>query len=120
MFDIVSTQKWYQNNMMFQIAAFTVAVAIYIIWTKKDMVKQLSKATKFPLLYLGSLFGGLGAIGLFAAFDQVDNVAIPAAVAAAAPLMTAFLAYKYDKEHLTILQRFSTFVIVSGIVLLAV
>ncbi len=119
LFDIASTQNWYQNNMMFQMTGVVVAISIYILWMKKDRVGQLKKALKFPLMYLGSVFGGLGAVGLFAAFDHVDNVAIPAAVAAAAPLMTAFLAYKYDKEHLTILQRFATFVVVSGIVLLS-
>ena len=119
LFDIASTQNWYQNNMMFQMASVSLAVVIYIIRMKKDRVKQLRKAAKIPLLYLGSVFGGLGAVGLFAAFEQVENVAIPAAVAAAAPLMTAYLAYKYDKEHLSLHQRVATAIIVAGIVVLS-
>lgn len=120
MFDIASTQEWYQNNMLFQISSNFVAISLYSLWIKKDRIKKLKQALKLPLLHLGAVFGGLGAAGLFLAIDNVDNVAIPAVVAAAAPLMTAFLAYKFDKEHLTILQRFATVVIVSGIILLSI
>lgn len=120
MFDVASTQEWYQNNMLFQLVTVFVAISIYSLWLKKDRVVKLKQAAKIPLLHLGAVFGGLGAAGLFLAIDNVDNIAIPAVVAAAAPLMTAFLAYKFDKEHLTIIQRFATIVIVSGIVLLSI
>jgi drug/metabolite transporter (DMT)-like permease len=120
LFDIASSQQWYQNNMLFQMTGLVIATAIYIIWVKKDRIKKIQNASKLPLLYIGSIFGGLGAVGLFAAFEQVDNVAIPAAIAAAAPLVTAYMAYIYDKEHLTKIQRFASIVIVGGIVLLAI
>ncbi|MCA9328416.1 EamA family transporter, partial [Candidatus Saccharibacteria bacterium] len=120
LFDLASNQHWYQNNMFFQLVGGLNALLIYILWVKKDLIVQAKQIASDPLLYVGSTIATAGTIGFFAALANVENVAVPAAIAAASPLVTAFLAYFFDKEHLTILQRFATFVIVGGIVLISV
>jgi len=120
LFDVVASQKWYQNSLLFQMSGIVVAMLVYIILVKKNHKAEISLATKRPLMYAGALVGGIGTAGLFGALALADNVAIPASVAAAAPLMTAFLAYKYDREHLTSLQRIAAVVIVMGIILLSI
>ena len=70
--------------------------------------------------YACGALGSIGAAGLFLALDTIEAVAIPAAIAAAAPLVTALMAYVFDKEHLTFLQRVSTVIIVAGIVTLSI
>ncbi len=120
LFDVASTQEWYQNNMFFQLVGAANAILIYMLWVRKDRAANIRKIAKEPILYVGSFIATAGTIGLFAAIAKVDNVSIPAAIAAAAPLVTALLAYWFDKEHLTLLQRLSTGVIVGGIILLSV
>jgi drug/metabolite transporter (DMT)-like permease len=120
LFDVASTQEWYQNNLLFQLVGIFVASTLFVIATKAKSIDVIKGTVKTPLLYVGSIIGGMGAVGLFLAIAQADNVAIPAAVGAAAPLMTAFLAYKFDGEHLTGLQRFASVIIVLGIIMLSI
>jgi drug/metabolite transporter (DMT)-like permease len=119
LFDVVSTQEWYQNFMLFEISGVIVSISLFFAWSKKGYKKSLKQAGSIPLLYLGSVIAGLGTVGLFAAIGQAENIAIPATIVAAAPLVTAYLAFIYDNEHLTGIQRFASVVVVGGIVLLS-
>lgn len=119
-FDKASVQDWNQNHILFEIVTVIVSGLIWVYFQKKNKLKQLKAATKIPLLYIGGFAGSAGLMGMFAALKITGSIAVPAAIGAAAPLMTAFLAYKFDKEHLTLLQRFATVIIVAGIIILSI
>jgi drug/metabolite transporter (DMT)-like permease len=119
-FGEAATGKWYENSLAFQSINVLVGAAIWVVLQKHDKVTSIKKIARMKISYIGGSLGSIGAAGLFIALESIDEIAVPAAVAAAAPLVTAILAYIFDKEHLTVLQRFSTFIIVSGIVILAI
>ena len=119
-FGEAATGKWYENSLAFQSINVLVGAAIWVVLQKHDKVTSIKKIARMKISYIGGSLGSIGAAGLFIALESIDEIAVPAAVAAAAPLVTAILAYVFDKEHLTVLQRFSTFIIVSGIVILAI
>jgi drug/metabolite transporter (DMT)-like permease len=110
--------KWHDNSLVFQSLNLMMSFIIFMIFQKKNKLRDFKRAAKYKLNYLGGICGSVGAMALFGALNSFDSVAIPAAIAAAAPLVTALLAYLLDKEHLTMLQRFATVIIVSGIILL--
>lgn len=118
-FDVIATQQWYQNVFLFGLAEFIVTLPIFLVWLKKDRVSELKKLTNKPMFYVGCFVGGLGTIGLFLALESIDDITIPAAIAAASPLVTVLLARLFDKERLVPWQYVGAVVSVSGIVLLS-
>ncbi len=114
-----STQNWYQNVVLAQLAGVVNAFFIWLILQRKNRLRDFRTIAKQPLYYIGGIIGGVGLLGMSAAFQYSDSIAIPTAIGAAAPLVTALLAYKIDHEHLTLTQRFATLLIVGGIVTLA-
>lgn len=118
LFGEAATGKWYENSVVFQTLNLFMGLLILVIFQKKRKIAEFRKAAKYKLNYIGGACGSVGAMALFGSLGYFDSVAVPAAIAAAAPLVTALLAYKFDHEHLTLLQRFGTLVIVSGIVFL--
>ncbi len=119
LFGKASTGEWHDSSLLFQTLNLFMSFSILLIFQKKDRLKEFKKAAHYKLNYIGGACGSVGALALFASLKHFDSVAVPAAIAAAAPLVTALLAYKIDHEHLTVTQRFATLVIVSGIVLLS-
>lgn len=119
-FDKASTQEWYKNMVIFQAVNIITIFSIWFIFQKKNKLRDISSLSNKKLMYIGGAAGAGGMIAINAALKYVDNIAIPAAVAAAAPMVTAILAYIFDKEHLTIVQRAAAVMIVVGIVILSV
>ena len=119
-FGEAATGEWYENSFIFQTINIFVGIAILLIFQKNNRFSELRKAGTFKMSYACGALGSIGAAGLFLALDTIEAVAIPAAIAAAAPLVTALMAYVFDKEHLTFLQRVSTVIIVAGIVTLSI
>lgn len=119
LFGKYSDQSWYQDNMLFQMVGTVNAFVIYAVWVKKDKISELRKGFTDPIVYLGGAVAIIGTLGLFGALDLLDNVSIPAAIAAASPLVTAFLAYRYDKEHLRLIQRVGSIAVVVGIIMIS-
>lgn len=118
-FGQAATGEWYENSLWFQTINIIVGGCILLLLQRKGKVESLKKIARFRMSYIGGSLGSLGALGLFVALGSIDRVAVPAAIAAAAPSVTALLAYIFEKEHLTLLQRSATVVIISGIVVLA-
>ena len=119
-FGEAATGKWYENSFTFQTINLLVGSVMLLLFVKEKRLSLILSLARKKRVYIGGPLGSIGALGLFLALDTIDTVAIPAAIAAAAPLVTALLAYAIDKEHLTYLQRLATLVIVSGIILLAI
>lgn len=120
LFERASTQQWPQNMAVYQMCNILVSLTIWLLFQKKNKLSDMKYIAKDKLAYTGGVAGASGQIAMFAALKYIPNVAILAAIAAAAPLVTAALAYFFDKERLTLFQRMSTFVIVAGIILLSV
>ena len=118
-FDIVSTQEWYQNTILFQLVGLTVAILVYFVTIKKDNINEVVKVSKMPITILGGLSASVGTLGLFIAIQNTNNIAIPASIAAASPLITIALSRRFDKEHLSLHQYIGAVVVVLGIVLLS-
>lgn len=118
-FGEAATGEWYENSFIFQTINVFVGLGILLIFTRKNRVLEFKKAATYKIAYACGALGSIGAAGLFLALDSIDAVAIPAAIAAAAPLVTALMAYIFDREHLTLFQRLATVVIVAGIITLS-
>jgi drug/metabolite transporter (DMT)-like permease len=118
-FDIAATQEWYQNIILFEISMTIIAACIVVFWLKGDSVRQMKKVFKSKNTYYGGLLGATGSLGLFLAIANVENIAVPAAIAAASPLVTVALARRYDKEHLNFHQYVGAVVVVIGIAMLS-
>jgi uncharacterized membrane protein len=97
-----------------------IATIIVIVWLKGDSLRQIKQVFKSKNSYYGGLLGAAGSLGLFLAIANVDNIAIPAAIAAASPLVTVALARRFDKEHLNFHQYVGAVVVVLGIILLSI
>lgn len=119
-FDIISTQEWYQNTFLFQVIGTVMAIIIYIVQVKKDRIKNLKNICSNKIAISGALMASVGTIGLFAAIENTVNIAIPATIAAASPLVTAVLARRFEHEKLHTYQYVGMFVVVGGIVALSV
>lgn len=119
-FDIAATQQWYQNIVLYEISTVIVGILIVSIWLKKDSYRQIKKVLKIKDSVYGGLSIVVGTLGLFIAISKVENVAIPATIAAASPLVTVALARHFDKEHLRIHQYVGGLIIVLGISALSI
>lgn len=117
-FDVVAKGEWFENAIQFQFAGFIVALALSLAWDRRGIIKNTVAVFKLRLAYLGAIVASTGTIGLFIALENTDNVAIPATIAAASPLVTVALARHYDNEKLLPRQYIAAVVIVLGIVLL--
>jgi drug/metabolite transporter (DMT)-like permease len=118
-FDIVATQKWYQNAILSEIVAIPVGLFIYLLWVKKNRVNLLKEVFRVRIAYVGSIVSAVAFVGLFLAIENSSNIVIPATIAAASPLVTALLARYFDLEKLHIHQRIGAVVVVGGIILLS-
>jgi len=118
LFDVAATQEWYANAILFQISGVVVAFVVGLLWQRTSLIPETLEIAKLKLGYLGSIAAMCGTIGLFLALENVDNVAIPATIAAASPLVTVLLARHFDMERLTPRQYVAAVVVVAGIVLL--
>ena len=115
-----SVQEWYQNAVIYQHSNLLVAGTIWLIARRSKGPSEIRSVLKSKLMYISGFVGALGMVGMNLAFSLTDNIGVPTAIAAAAPLVTALLAYIFNKEHLTLLQRAATVCIVAGIILLGV
>lgn len=115
-----SNQQWYQNMLLSQTSGFVVTFLMWRAFQRRSRLSDLKQVSKKPLYFVGGAIGGLGFVGMTMAIEQADSVTIPSAISAAAPLVTAALAFVFDKEHLTMPQRIATLIIIAGIVLLAI
>jgi len=122
-FAVLSTiegYRWYQNMLLLSFAGAVYAPILMLIFVKKHPVKKMLQASKSRLGLFGALAGSAGSLGLFAAIEVSNNVVLVATIASAAPLCTAFLAYKFENERLSKRQRMGTVLVVGGVVLLNV
>ena len=117
--DRASRQEWYQNLVILQLTGLLVSILFWLILQKINRIQDLKKAVHDPLYSIAGLVGGIGLLGMTAALERADNIAVPTAIAAASPLVTALMAYIFNDEHLTVIQRYATVIIVGGIIMLS-
>jgi drug/metabolite transporter (DMT)-like permease len=120
LFDVAATQEWYQNTILFQLSSFLVGIILGLVWMKANTWRYTSVVFVYRIGYTGVVAFAIGSVGIFIALENVNNVAVPASIAAASPLVTVFIARHYDKEHLLFRQYISAVVIVSGIAILGI
>lgn len=118
-FDIIATQEWYQNLLLFQIVGSVMAIIIYIIQVKKERVAHLISICTNKIALTGALLASTGTVGLFIAINNTANIAIPATIAAASPLVTSLLAASFEKEKLHLHQYVGMLFVIGGIVALS-
>jgi len=105
--------------VLYQVVNAPVSAVLYMLLVKKRRLENIKQVLKSRWSYVGFSIGVLGTIGTFAAIDVTGDATTPAIVSAASPLVTAYLAFFFDKEHLSAMQRAGAVVIVAGIMLLS-
>lgn len=118
-FDVVATQAWYQNTIMFEATGLIISFLLLLIWPIKEKIESTKAIFRLRSAYIGSTIAAIGGGGLFIAIANIDNVSIPAAIAAASPLVTIWLARVYDKEHLSLHQYAGALFVVVSVVILS-
>lgn len=118
---VIPHYQWHEMLLVVSIvsALFSLVGSVLTRKAVRHTKKSPAKFTNGTLLWAGLLLG-TGSITLLAAADMSEGVVIPAVLASASPLVTAWLAWLLDKERLKAYQRVSAVVIVAGIMLLSV
>lgn len=123
MFDIAATQEWHANFIVMQSMNLLVGPLILLYftgWKKAEAIKAMKSVARHKVIYIGAVIASLGTIGLYGGIELTGNAAIPTVFAAGGPLVTALLAYYFDKERMSLRKWAGAIVVVAGIIALRV
>lgn len=118
-FDIISTQEWYQNAILFQLVGTSMAIVVYLFKVKHDRLSTIKLVFFNKIALVGGAMAAVGTVGMFIAIQNTSNIAIPATIAAASPLVTALLARHREHERLLKHQYAGMIFVVGGIAILS-
>ncbi len=109
---------WYGGQLIMTVAAFVYATLLLLVRNKPDEKQQIAAGLRSKVVMGGGIIGTVGALGFFAAIAYDVGLVTVAAVASAAPLLTAYYAHVFDHESLGLKQRIATIVIVASVMYL--
>lgn len=118
--ETIDGYTWYQNMLLLHIAVVVIAFIDIIAIKGRKAFVEMRRAMSYKLGLIGGVLGTIGTLGFFGAFETLGSVVIPAVIASASPLVTSFIAHRYEHEHLTWLQRTGSIAVVAGVILLNV
>lgn len=119
-FDLGSSQAWYHNFSLFQLVNLPFAwLLVAFAGPKENKLSRIRSIFRSKWLYAPGFIGTFGAVALFLAIEKLDGATIPAAIGAGSPLVTSLIAFYFDNEKLSAIQRGGAVLAVFGIVLLS-
>jgi drug/metabolite transporter (DMT)-like permease len=116
---VVENNDWHETLFVVTaaMAAFA-AVAMLLVAPKKDREFKAVFSLKHKTPLIAGTIGIAGAVAFFSAGDLAGNFVVPAVLASVSPLVTSYLAFLFDKERLSLLNRLGAVLAVAGIALL--
>jgi len=115
---IIDEYAWFQ--LIFLIGIIAAFFSFFLIRVKHQKFPRMSELihrdTKFA--WWAGLSLTTGAIAFFWVAEQTGSIIIPAVIAAGSPIITGFLASRFDNEKLSFFKKVGVVVLLAGIVLL--
>jgi drug/metabolite transporter (DMT)-like permease len=116
---VVEDNEW--HAVLFVISLF-MSIFAGILMLARVPMKAREASKLFSLANRSALIAGLllttGSVAFYLAASKGGSVVIPAVIASASPLITSAAAYLFDRERLSVVNRFGAVIVVLGIVIL--